>query len=223
MMSGEPQRLSDQLMARLDFSQGTPLTQGYQAEVRRFDGSLTGWPSDLVIKAPSGRGLRRWVSRKGLQREFAAYCRLGQMEGVPSCHGFSRDHRLILEAVEGRALSALSERPSDAFYAALLTRIQTMHVRGVAHGDLKRKDNILITEAGQPVILDFGTAVLRPHGWNPLKHRLFEFLKQTDLNAWIKLKYGGYSGLDPADQPLLQRGSLERFASAIARARRSKP
>lgn len=223
MMSGEPQRLSDQLMARLDFAQGILLTQGYQAEVRRFPSSLTGWPSDLVIKAPSGRGLRRWISRKGLQREFDAYCRLGQMDGIPSCHGFSSGHRLILEAVDGQALSGLSQRPSDAFYATLLAQIQTMHERGVAHGDLKRKDNILMTAAGQPVILDFGTAVLRPHDWNPLKQRLFDFLKQTDLNAWIKLKYGGYTGLDPADQPLLQRGPVERFASAMARARRAKP
>ena len=223
MMSGEPQRLSDQLMARLDFSQGTPLTQGYQAEVRRFSSGLTGWPTDLVIKVPTGHGPRRWISRKGLQREFAAYCRLGQMAGIPTCHGLSSRHALILQTIEGQPLSALSERPPDAFYATLLTVIQAMHDRGVAHGDLKRKDNIFITNTGQPVILDFGTAVLRPHGWNPLKHRLFEFLKQTDLNAWIKLKYGGYTGLDPADQPLLQRGSLERLASAMARARRAKP
>lgn len=210
-------------MARLDFSQGRPLTQGYQAEVRRFDCGQTGWANELVIKAPAGRGLRRWISQKSLQREFAAYCRLGQMAGIATCHGLAGGHHLILDAVEGQRLSEVSERPSEAFYASLLTVIQTLHARGVAHGDLKRKDNILITPEGQPVIIDFGTAVLRPHGWHPLKRRLFAFLRQTDLNAWIKLKYGGYTGLSEADQTLLHRSAVERLASAIARARRPKP
>jgi serine/threonine-protein kinase RIO1 len=210
-------------MARLDFSTGQPLSQGYQAEVRRFASGQTGWASDLVIKAPAGRGLRRWISAKGLQREFAAYCRLGQMAGVPTCHGLASGRHLILDAVEGQRLSDVTARPSEAFYASLLTLIQSLHARGVAHGDLKRKDNILITPAGQPVIIDFGTAVLQPHGWHPLKRRLFNFLRQTDLNAWIKLKYGGYTGLSAADQTLLYRSSVERLASAIARARRAKP
>lgn len=223
MMTASTPRTADQLMAGLDYGQGELLTQGHQAEVRRFQSQQTGWAEAVVIKAPCGRGVRRWLSQLGLRREYAAYCRLGQLPGIATCHGLSAGHHLVLQSVEGQRLSDLDERPAPAFFDRLLALIQSMHARGVAHGDLKRKDNLLITPDGHPVILDFGTAVVRQHGFHPLNHRVYALLQQTDLNAWIKLKYGGYAGLSAADQALLQRGRLERLASAMARARRSKP
>ena len=47
--------------------------------------------------------------------------------------------------------------------------------------------------------------------------RLFEFMRQTDLNAWVKLKYGGYSGVSEADRALLRRSWLERVLSRTRR------
>jgi len=42
---------------------------------------------------------------------------------------------------------------------------------------------------------------------------LFEFMCRTDLNAWVKLKYNGYTGVSEDDQALLQRSWLERVLS----------
>ncbi len=85
----------------------------------------------------------------------------------------------------------------------------------MAHGDLKRKSNLMIDPDGHPVIVDFGTAVLRHPGWHPINHRLFEFMRQTDLNAWVKLKYAGYQNVSLDDRALLRRTWLERLLSRV--------
>ena len=74
-----------------------------------------------------------------------------------------------------------------------------MHAAGVAHGDLKRKDNIIVGPGEQPYLIDFGIAVRRSATsrlWNRL---VFEPLVQMDMNAWVKLKYG--RRIDPESEP----------------------
>ena len=74
-----------------------------------------------------------------------------------------------------------------------------MHAAGVAHGDLKRKDNIIVGPREQPYLIDFGIAVRRSATsrlWNRL---VFEPLVQMDMNAWVKLKYG--RRIDPESEP----------------------
>jgi len=92
-----------------------------------------------------------------------------------------------------------------------------MHARGVAHGDLKRKANLAIGPDEGPVVLDFGASIVLREGRHPINHRLFEMLRQTDLNAWVKLKYGGYEGVSEADRGLLRRSWLERGLSRLRR------
>lgn len=85
------------------------------------------------------------------------------------------------------------------FFAALLDIILSVHRAGVAHADLKRKDNILVTPDGQPRILDFGAAVVKKEtgAWND---RLYRQACQIDLNAWIKHKYlGKYDEISDED------------------------
>ena len=64
-----------------------------------------------------------------------------------------------------------------------------MHERGIAHGDLKRKNNIIVGAGEQPYIIDFGVAVRRSARSASFNRWVFEQLKQMDLNAWVKLKY----------------------------------
>jgi tRNA A-37 threonylcarbamoyl transferase component Bud32 len=76
---------------------------------------------------------------------------------------------LVLEYVRGRTLQqyAQQERPSPRKAAALLARLAralgVAHRRGVIHLDLK-PNNLMIDEAGQPRIIDFGMAHIR-HAW----------------------------------------------------------
>jgi serine/threonine protein kinase len=87
-----------------------------------------------------------------------------------------------------------------------------MHAAGVAHGDLKRKDNIVVGPGERPYLVDFGIAALR--GESRLLNRLvFEPVKQMDYNAWVKLKYQRqFDALSPEDATLYRPLRLERIA-----------
>ena len=78
----------------------------------------------------------------------------------------------------------------EAFFAKLLTTIEAMHEAGVAHGDLKRKNNIILGKGEQPYLIDFGIAVRRSARNGLFNRCVFAPLEQMDLNAWVKLKYG---------------------------------
>lgn len=199
--------------ADLDFSTGTSLGKSNQGEVRRFAaGDL-----DLAIKTPSGTGILKWLRLQSLRREYQTYQRLGGVAGFARCHGLFEDRFLVLDYIEGEDFRKSRLPDREAFFADLLHSIQAMHARGVAHGDLKRKDNLRIDHTGKPVILDLGTAILRHQSGGAINRRLFQFTRQTDLNAWVKLKYGGYANISPEDQPYLKRSALERGLSRLRR------
>lgn len=199
------QQIAD-FCACLAFDSGEPLGKSNQGEVRRFRcGDL-----DLAIKAPSGSGPLKWLRLQSLRREYRTYRRLDGLPGFARCHGLFKDQYLVLDYIRGEDFRRARLDDADSFFVKLLDSILAMHARGVAHGDLKRKDNLRIDSAGRPVILDLGTAVLRRDDGGWINRRLFEFARQTDLNAWIKLKYGGYRGVAPEDRRYLRRSRLER-------------
>jgi tRNA A-37 threonylcarbamoyl transferase component Bud32 len=76
---------------------------------------------------------------------------------------------LVMEYVRGRTLEqfAVQERPSARREASLMAKaaraLSLAHRRGIIHQDLKPR-NILVDEAGEPRIIDFGLARLR-HAW----------------------------------------------------------
>ena len=144
----------------------TLLSSGYQGTVylveengRRF-----------VVKRPSGTPLTGWARRAMLKREHAAYRRLEGIPGVPACSGLGPGGELRLEFIEGESLRDAGYDLPDkaAFFARFLQLVQSIHAAGVAHADMKRKDNILVDAHGQPWLIDFGSAVLadsRGNGW----------------------------------------------------------
>lgn len=211
-MTSTPSRIAHRIRT-LDLSEGCLLGQSNQGDVRRFD--IDG--QELAIKSPKGRGLARVLRQATLSHEHRAYQRLAGLSGFPACHGMSDQGWLLLDFVPGHPFRDANLTDHQDYFDQLLEIILAMHGRGVAHGDLKRKDNLLVTEDGQPVILDLGAATLRKSGWRPLNHRLFNFIRQTDLNAWVKLKYGGYQGVSERDLSRLRRSGLERILTRLRR------
>lgn len=220
----------------LDFQSGQPVTNAshHQGEVRRFEPSQPNLPAQLIIKRPIskktaqtlGWGLRetikRWASLHALKREYQAYERLATVSGIPICYGFYSGQYLVLEWIDGEPLSELGTADQSMF-GQLRQTIDQMHAAGVAHGDLKRKENILVSADGIPVIIDFGTALIRKEGFHPINHWLFALLAQTDRNAWIKHKYSGYEGIDVNDVSYLKRSWPERALSYWRSRNRDKP
>ena len=176
---------------------------------------LSAGDRQFAVKAAAGRGPLLAINRHALRREHRAYHRLAGVAGIPRCHGLIEGRWLVLDFVEGEAFR--NARPGPDFFDRLLKTIRAMHEHGVAHGDLKRKSNLMVDASGHPVLLDFGAATLLRPGRHPVNHRLFEFMCRTDLNAWVKLKYGGYSDVSEADKALLRRSWLERALSLSRR------
>lgn len=121
----------------------------------------------------------------------------------------------MLEHIEGPTLreaqTTLTDR--DRFFSRLLATVQAMHASGVAHGDLKRKENTLVGPNETPYLIDFGIATLETPGSSYLTRKRFATMRQMDLNAWIKLKHGPVTDeLSPEEAALHQPLLVERWA-----------
>lgn len=203
------------------FEHGELLSSGYQGLVYKVRAGPE-YPDVeyLIVKDAMGpafvRSFRRWMIR----REYAVYRRLEGIAGVPRCFGL-RDDRLLLEFIDGRPLRLSADELPDRerFFGALLTILEAIHRAGVAHSDMKRKENILVTPGGMPCLIDFGAAVLRPEGRAPWRDWVFRQACQVDLNAWIKHKYlAQYDRITEADARYYDPTGVERIARPLRRA-----
>ena len=167
----------------------------------------------LVIKDYSrGNAALRLLGLFLTSREQGAYALLDGLPGVPRWRGRLDPFTMVLEYVAGEpAATAPLAQLTPQFFAGLEALIAAMHARGVAHGDLKRLDNILITPAGEPVLIDFSAAFW--HGSNPLSAIVFPYLYDDDRRAVYKLKYRRVPALlTPEEEAFLNHMSwTERF------------
>jgi predicted Ser/Thr protein kinase len=192
------------------------LSRGYQGAVY-----VRGTGADYrVVKQAMGGRIARRLRVAMLRREYTVYGRVAGIPGIPRCFGLQEDGSLVLEYVAGEAyresVPALKDR--DRFFWRLKEQILALHAVGVAHADLKRRGNILISPDGEPILLDFGSAVLRKPGGGWWNRFLFRQACRMDLNAWVKLKYRRrYDLLAPEDQQHYQPTVLEDAARVIRR------
>jgi len=169
----------------------------------------------FLIKRTNKIGVfTRRVSKHFIQHEYKIYQRLEGIAGIPKCYGLSDDGSLILEYIDGDSYRekeyTLENR--DQFFIDLLALILSIHEAGVSHGDLKRKDNILIGEKNQPYLIDFGAAMSLNSKNQFIKRWLYNFSKQTDLNAWIKHKYfRQYDEITKDDLTYYSSSKLDKF------------
>ena len=208
-MSRDPDEaeLFEWLRAEMQAGRREPLGSGYQAVVHRHVGPF----GDVVVKSPHEKSLRGALARKAVRREHRVYSRLAGIPGVPRVRGLLDGTHLVLEHVPGPSLRDhdANLRDRERFFAHLLGTIDAMHAAGVAHGDLKRKDNIIVGPDERPYIIDFGIARLR-HGEGDVAFRLVE---QMDYNAWVKRKYRReFDQISPADAARYRPLMLERIA-----------
>jgi len=164
----------------------------------------------LVIKSAMGRGAVRKARQATLEREHSAYQRLGGVVGVPACYAFLDGRYLVMEFIDGVPFREATWQDRDSWFAGLLGTIRAFHERGVSHGDLKSKANMLVGLDQKSYVIDFGTTFLYKEGLHPFNNRLFEYSKRLDINAWVKHKYfGRYKDASPEDQELLRYSKLE--------------
>ncbi|MGH8700371.1 MAG: hypothetical protein ACREVR_04235, partial [Burkholderiales bacterium] len=105
----------------------------------------------FLVKAALGRGvaglLRRWM----LRREYGVYQRLTDFAGSPQCYGLIDRRYLLLEHIDGPSLRNGRIDDRRTYFDTLFAHIRELHRRGVAHADLKRRDNLLVVGGRLPV------------------------------------------------------------------------
>lgn len=211
---GRAGALAELLQAEIATHAGTPLGRGYQATVELFE---TPHGKVVVKRAHSGWLMGR-AARRALAREHAIYARLEGVPGIPRSYGLPHDNCLILEYIPGPSLREHEMRLRDrtAFFDALRETLEAMHAAGVAHGDLKRKDNTIVGPGERPYVIDFGIACMRRPKGGLINRKWFDWMRQMDHNAWVKLKYGRKpTALSPVDRARYQPLWIENVARAV--------
>ncbi len=182
-------------------------------------GTLLGYQADglhVVVKTAMGRGLLRRLRERTLLREYQAYQRMDGLAGIPRCYGMIDGRHLVIEYVQARPYRDATWTDRERWFAELLLVLRSFHQRGVSHGDLKSKSNILVTEDEKPCVIDFGTAFIQKPGFHPVNNRLFEHGRRMDINAWVKHKYHGrYDRIAGADLELLDYSHIEYYVRKI--------
>jgi len=113
-------------------------------------------PRSALVRATLGR----WITA----REARAWRALAGHPSVPRFAGCIDALALVSEYCEGQVPPRRPPLP-PAFHRRLRGALDEMHRRGVAHLDLRHLGNVLVDAAGEPVLVDFGAAVvLRPGG-----------------------------------------------------------
>jgi predicted Ser/Thr protein kinase len=202
------------LRAALKTDGGELLGSGYQATVHLYRSPY----GTVVVKSAHEGGLLGLMGKRMLAREYRVYSRLSGVRGIPRCYGFLDRTHLVLEHVAGPSLRTQANDLEDRerFFAELLTSIEAMHAAGVAHGDLKRKNNVVVGPGEHPYIIDFGIARLRRIERDGRGGPVFEWVKQIDYNAWAKLKCRGrMDELSVEDAARYRPILLERIARLI--------
>ena len=139
---------------------------------------------ECVVKdfAAGGR-FGRWLGRWLIAREVRAYERLADHPAVPRVLGRIDAMAFAVEYRPGQIMGPrLAGRVPEGFIASLREAVDEMHARGVVHLDLRHRSNVLAGETGEPVLIDFASALcFRPAG--PAARLLLPLLAWIDRRA----------------------------------------
>jgi RIO-like serine/threonine protein kinase len=129
--------------------------------------------------------LARWWARPAARwlaaREYRALQALAGETAFPRPLGWD-GRSLVRSAIPGVTMREAPPR-NPAYFRAALRLLARMHRCGVAHNDLAREPNWLVTPDGRPALIDFQLAWL-----DRRRGRLFRLLAREDLRHLLKHK-----------------------------------
>jgi RIO-like serine/threonine protein kinase len=144
--------------SRADLEHGPvrPLHQGRWANavVGTFESGGHRW----VVKdfRPRSFLVRNLIGRLLIRRESRGLGRLAGVQGAPEGAFRIDAFALAYRFVPGTGLRRYGGELTPEFFPALERTVLEMHARGrIVHLDMRNADNILVTESGAPMLLDF--------------------------------------------------------------------
>jgi len=152
---------------------------------------------------------RSFFFRWGIHKEWKIYSRLAGIQGIPKAVERIDRFAFAMEFVPGKPIQR-GEALSPSFFSDLERVLEEVHSRGVVHLDLRHKGNILVSERGEPYLIDFNSSFsFKEKGF--LRHFLFPILRWVDYGGMLKLKERvAPSLMSPEELSFLKRFNLLR-------------
>jgi predicted Ser/Thr protein kinase len=158
-------RLGSALRARLDRAGLEAATLEFLRPRSRFrpDLRLIEWRGERAVAKDWGHA-SRWLrphARGCLAREWRALTALAGVAGVPAVLDRLPD-AIVVTHVPGPTLKPrhLRRGARAEFLARLDACVARIHARGVVHLDLRQRRNVLCAADGEPVVIDFESALV---------------------------------------------------------------
>ncbi len=140
-------------------------------------------PTGPVIRrdTQSARWWLRWLANALMRREATALLALEGLGNVPEIVAVG-GNELTRSFIDGVPLHI--GKPTDERYFVSAARLlRRLHQRGVAHNDLAKEPNLLVTGDGSAAFIDFQLA------WHaPRRGRLFRIAAREDIRHLLKHK-----------------------------------
>ncbi|BCM94031.1 hypothetical protein IAD21_05927 [Abditibacteriota bacterium] len=158
--------------------------KGFQSSVYLVD-----WNGEQVAVKDFARApkwFRRLVAPLLVSRECRALKHLLGTPGIPRFIGKIDRVAFALQFIEGTPISTFAKGElAPETFPRIAHIVEGMHARGVAHGDLKRRSNLLLAPDGSVWIIDFAAAVIAR---GPLSRRLMQSVAEVDDKSLPRLK-----------------------------------
>jgi serine/threonine protein kinase len=173
-------------MNREDFKNPIPLVKGSfgKPDLNRVEveGRI------LMVKDVRRKNLfLRWTLGLWLiRKEWKIYARLKGTPGVPEPVERIDRFAFAMEFLPGRPIKR-GETLLPSFFSQLEQILEETHKRGVVHLDLRHKGNVLISDRGEPFLIDFNSSFsFKEKGL--FRRLLFPLLRWVDYGGLLKLK-----------------------------------
>jgi len=139
-----------------------------------------------------------------IHKEWRIYSRLTGIKGIPQPVGRIDRFAFAMEFIPGKSILRGEPLPSS-FFSALEDVLREVHRKGVVHLDLRHKGNILVSEKGEPFLIDFNSSfAFKEKGF--LRRYLFPLLQWVDYGGLLKLKKRiSSSSMTPEELAFLRR------------------
>ncbi len=130
-----------------------------------------------------------WLGRRTAQNERRLLEQLAGLQGIPALAGPVRGagpvlrHAVAREYVAGHPLGN-REVVSDTFFHDLNRLLEEMHKRRTVYVDLHKRENIIVSERGEPCLIDFQISLAWP-AWLP-SGPLFRIFARSDQYHLMK-------------------------------------
>jgi hypothetical protein len=136
-----------------------------------------------------------WVGRRTARHESWLLQRLAGLQGIPALagplavQGRVLPHAVAREYIPGQPLGN-RQAVKDSFFHGLRELLRVMHQRGVVYVDLHKRENIVVSEQGEPFLIDFQISLAWPR-WLP-RGTLFTLLCRSDeyhlMKHWTRCR-----------------------------------